>query len=62
MANLGHVKTGKVQSGQVNLGHVKSSQDCSSPVKTGQMNLDQILSQDRSSQVGIIKSSYDRSS
>ena len=35
------------------MGQVKSSQDWSSPVKTGQVNLDKILSQDRASQVGI---------
>ena len=35
------------------MGQVKSSHDWSSPVKTGQVNFDQILSQDRSIQVGI---------
>ena len=46
-------KSGLVKSGQVKSGQVKSSQDWSSPVKTGQVDLYQVLSHDRSSQVGI---------
>ena len=45
--------TCQVKSGQIKLGQVKSSRDWSSPVKTGQVNLDQILSLDRSIQVRI---------
>ena len=41
------------RSNQDRLNHESSSQDWSSPVKTGQVDLDQILSQDRSSRVGI---------
>ena len=46
-------RSSKVRSSQDMSSPNRFGQDWSSPVKTGQVNLDQILNQERSSQVGI---------